>query len=312
MTPFTLFIVVLVQIAVFQVASIRMSESLIGSLLGGDPLPAGYSERVARFRRRMKREHLVMALALAVVALAAIAIPSLARGARKLTLAGASLASTGSFLLWLVRDARALTRIAADLPEPARRPASLERRSLGQFYPAWLEAVPFLIVLATVVLTALLLPSGAAERLLSAGARPVGRGELRAWIIPLLQATWVIAMLAVTFFQVRGSACFSRLRKGSDQDPERRIETDRRLRRMQLRHGFVSKTLATLLIGLIQIRRIVLPAMGTRVPALAVLEWVMVVGMLVSFAAYMAALARMQRTGDSDAAQDGCVPSARG
>jgi putative CocE/NonD family hydrolase len=295
MTPMTLFILILVQIAVFQVVAIRMSDSMVGALIGGDPLPESTARRMASFRKRMKREHLILAAALGLLAVLGIVFPSLPRGGRKLVLAGVSLASTALFLVLLVRDGRAVTKIANDLPEPGQRAASLERRSLRRFYSPWLEAIPFLILGATVGLTAALLPAGRAGLDASTGEKLLTVRELRAWIAPILQATWVVAMLAVTLYQVRGSGCLRLKRRAADRDPLQTVEMDQRLRDLQIRHGFVSKTLVTALIGVVHLRRVVLSATDVHLPALAVLEWVLVAGMLVLFAGYMFSLTHLQR-----------------
>ena len=294
MTPMTLFILILVQIAVFQIVAIRMSESMVGGLIGGDPLPESTAGRLARFRKRMKREHLILAAALGLLAVLGIAFPSLPRGGRKLALAGVSLASTALFLVLLLRDAREVTRIADALPLPGRRAASLERRSLRRFYSPWLEAIPFLICLATVGLTVGFLPAGPAGPAASAGEKLLTLRDLRAWITPILQATWVVAMLAVTLYQVRGSGCLRLKRRAADRDPLQTVELDERLRHLQIRQGFVSKTLATALIGVVHLRRVVLPAIDVHLPALAVLEWALVAGMLILFAGYMVSLTHLQ------------------
>ncbi|MFH1144215.1 MAG: hypothetical protein V1774_06700 [Candidatus Eisenbacteria bacterium] len=298
MTPTALFVLVLVQVAVFQVAAMRMSESIVGTLIGGDPLPESTRERLQGFRKRLRREHLILAAALALIAVLAIAFPSLSRGARKLALAGASLASTALFLLLLLRDGQAVTRIANDLPETGRRAASLERRSLRHFYHPWLEVIPFLILCGTIGLTVGLLP--AAHDPLDAAGGTAGEDlltlrDLRAWIGPVLQATWVLGMLAVTLFQVRGPGCLRWGRRASADDPLQTVEMDRRLRSLQIRDSFVSKTLVTVLIGIIHLRRAVLPGIGVQVPMLVVLEWVIVVGLLGLFAGYMVSLTHLQR-----------------
>lgn len=297
MTPAALFSVVLLQIAVFQVGAIGLSESILGALAAPDPISADVAGRVAGIRQRLRREHLAWAAALIVAAVLALATPSLSRGERKVGLAAVSLASTGLFLTLLLRDSRSAAQIASVLAESTHRAASLEPRSLRQFYSPWREAVPLLIVLVTVALTVLLFSSHSPGPGLAGSSAPaaVGLRSARVWIGPLIQATWALVMLAVTIFQVKGPGGLALNRRGFRGDPERAVEIDHALRALQLRHLLFTKTAVTVLIGAVHIRAVVLPAVGREAAALRLLEWALVGGLLIGFAGYIHSVADLHR-----------------
>jgi hypothetical protein len=294
MSPAGLFGFVTAQVAVFQFASLRLSQTMPSFLIGAHGVPAPICARVDAYRRGLGRGRRILGAGLIVFGfLAAFALP-LEPGPRKLLLAAASLISSTVFAIGYFRDYAHVKRIAAELPASAIRAASLERRALRDYYPPALEALPVAIWLATIWFTLRAASETAAASAASGAAAPAGLSPA-SWILPALQLVLMAILTLVMIHQTRSVPCLSPLAKSYQGDPEEAVRLDQLLRALKIRSLMLVKTGVVALVALIQLEH-VFPWPGSTPPAwIPASQWVVTVLILALFAGLAVRVSRLRK-----------------
>ena len=286
-----IFSVVLVQILVFQFLSIRFSHALADHLFGLSAAPDPIEMEIKRQKRRAALVRCAVGMMLAVAAAAFMFFVPAETGPRKLGLAAVSILSSIAFVAGMVVDRRKIDAIAARLPDPTFRGASMERRSLRRYYhPLW-ELIPIGIFVATVLLTI-----SAAGMAGFAEATPFsGVGDPRLWVLPGLQMIFLVAMFLQMMSRAIGADCVMPRSHATKLNLEASLALEERLRRIQIRDNLWTKSGMALLFGLLQARRIA-PAVSTISDnLLSMLVWGTVLALLLTFAAYIVKTGRARR-----------------
>ena len=147
MTIAVLSLVVLAQIALFQFVSAIANRSLILQELRSldDPAPA----RLAEHSRRAPIVRMVLGTVLGCLALLPLTGLIIGPGLGKLLLVVLSITSAIAFAYANARDRKMMRLLVDHLPGGGVRRASLEPRSLRQWYHPALEAIPIALFVAT-------------------------------------------------------------------------------------------------------------------------------------------------------------------
>lgn len=277
MTILPLFLIVFVQIIVFQIVLVRLSRALPGILIGTEALPESTSRQVARYESGLGASRRVLGIVLLIGSILAAFVLPLDPGPRKLILACLSLVSSGSMITGYLLDRRRVLRIVRDLPESDRAIASLRPRSLRTFYhPAW-EAVPFGILTLSAFVTIRANPPGFAP-----------------WLFLVFQAVIIFYMTAVSWNAVNRHSCLTPRTKTFHRSPEEALRLEHRLRAMEVRHSFLTKIALSILFAVIQVRRFA----GVSEPArglLFVLELVMIFVVMAWFVRYIMVVGKLRK-----------------
>ena len=216
-------VVVAIQIVAFQFLSGILTRTLPDYLIGRAGLPEATAARVAEFKRRAGRlRYAIGVLLLLLLALIGYLFRS-DKHVRVLAMAVVSLLSSATFLLGYLHDRRTMAAMAADLPDSQRRLASLEKRSLSQYYPPAWEALPAALLLGTVGMAVF-------------GSLNGGRGAADLWYLPILQAVTLTALLGLTFRNVRSGSCYSPRVRAFHGPPEQALALERAVLTLELRH----------------------------------------------------------------------------
>jgi hypothetical protein len=185
----------------------------------------------------------------------------------------------------MVLDRKQMRRLAAELPEASVRSAVLERRKLAQYYPVWLESIPFLILAAVVVASFWAAPIAFVS----------GTSALRVWAIPLVLALmigggWILSRrLAVSGCRVPQK---TRAFLPSAENPIRLGEA---VTALELRCFMAAKIGFAFLLALMQTEKLAEFAGSEVPPAVGLLQWLLPGALLGLFAGYIIKLSKLSR-----------------
>jgi len=282
-----LIVVIVLQVLIFQFGVVRLSRALPNYLIGTDGLPTPVADRVLDFKRSVGRlRYPLGALLLVATILVAYVFP-LGHGSAKLTLAAISLISAAACAIGCVVDRRKISAIAADLPEPSVRSATLLRDALRLHYsPLW-EGLPLLILLATVLATLWIWM----------GAEPAGKASRAGLVaLPIIQGVYVFACLTFTLWSVRSGSRLPQKSKAFLGSPEHAIGIEKAVSRIELRFFMIAKITVALMFGLMQLDQILVYS-GRPVPvALDWSPWILLVLLLGLYLVFMVRTARVSKT----------------
>ena len=147
MTMAILALVVLAQIALFQFIAALANRSIIRQELRYTESPA--PEPVTDHARRAPIVRMALGAVLACLAILPVTGLTAALATGKLLLVTASVISAIAFVVALAKDRKMMRLLADTMPGGSVRRASLERRTLSQWYHPALEAIPIVIFVAT-------------------------------------------------------------------------------------------------------------------------------------------------------------------
>jgi len=277
MNTIVLLIVVAFQILVFQFLGVRLSRLLPDYLVGVRDLPPETNAAIAAYRGRIGRgRRWIGATLLLILGLTTVGVGTPA--VRRLVIAGVSLISTAVFLAGYVRDRRLASLLAASLPPPTARTATLERATLSEHYRIRRELLPVVVWIATLAVTVM--------------AMRAGRADL--FTLAVLQSGVVVGGLALSLWYARWGPRLSQRARAHLGEPEAALQLDRRLRTLELRAFLAARIGIVLLLAVKQAQK-ALPALGLHAAGvLTVAEWAMIVGMLGIFAAHVMQLSRVR------------------
>ncbi len=268
-----LVVLVALQVVVFQFLAVRLSRVLPDYLVGARELPPETVADIGRYRRRLGRARwsvgvvLLLVLGLAVTAAAGPAV-------RKLAVAGVSLASAVVFLIGYARDRRRVRALAAGVPAPAKRTATLERGRLSRHYGIAWEVVPVAAWIATLVLAVIAIRAGEAD----------------VFGMVALQGGVVIGGFVLSLWYARSGPGLPQRARAHLGEPRTALRLDERLRTLELRALLATRIGIVVLLGLKQAES-ALPALGVDSPVLLGLaEWGVIAGLLAVFAVYVTRL----------------------
>ena len=147
MTMVLLSLVVLAQIVLFQFIAALANRSIIKQELRAmeDPGPGPVKDHA----RRAPTVRITLGVVLACVAILPLVGLAGAAATGKLLVATVSAVSAIAFAVALAQDRKILRLLADTVPGGSLRRASLERRTLSQWYHPAFEAVPVVILVAT-------------------------------------------------------------------------------------------------------------------------------------------------------------------
>ena len=281
-----LIVVVVLQVLTFQFGVARLSRALPDSLIGTENLPTPVAEGVASFKQSVGRLRYPMGALLVVATIIVAYLLPLGPGGAKLSLATISVISAAACAIGYLHDRRKIAAIAADLPEPSVRTATLQRDSLRLHYsPVW-ESLPLLILLATVVATLWTWM----------GPEPAGtasRGDLV--VLPIVQGVYVFACLTFTLWSVRSGSRLPQKSKAFLGTPERAVGIENALSQVELRFFMIAKIAVALMFGLMQLDQILVYT-GRQVPLVLDLSpWILLVLLLGLYLTFMVKTSRVSK-----------------
>jgi hypothetical protein len=288
MNMLTILVVVLVQIAVFQFASVFLARGAPALLVGDRDLPAELARRMDRFRRSSGRSRMALGGLLAAAALLAGLIRPAGPGEGKLILAAISLVSTAGMIGGYLRDRRAIRSMQDLKLDSGLRLASLEPRTIRRYYhPAW-EALPVVVLVASAAFTVWAVSrEGVVANGDSAGLHMIA--------ILALQGFLVVGLLVFTSNSVLASASLAARLPVFRESPEAAIALDNALRETELRYFLAAKVGVVLLLAL---RLGEIAAEALHNPSRAWLEaggWALVTALLVLFGFYVHRVVKLSR-----------------
>lgn len=142
-----LVLVVLAQIVLFQFIAALANRSIIEQELL--PLSSSPPEIVTDHARLAPMARMALGFALGCIALLPLVGLTDAPVAGRLLLAAVSVISAVTFVMAQAKDRRIMGLLADAMPGGSVRQASLERRTLSQWYHPALESIPIIILVAT-------------------------------------------------------------------------------------------------------------------------------------------------------------------
>ncbi len=147
MTMAILALVVLAQIILFQFIAALANRSIIRQELSSaeGPVPGPVSDHA----RRAPNVRTSLGAVLARLAILPLTGLTGAAVTGKLLITAVALISAGAFVVALAKDRKVLRVLADTMPGGSVRRASLERRTLSQWYHPAFEAIPIVIFVAT-------------------------------------------------------------------------------------------------------------------------------------------------------------------
>ncbi len=258
-------LIILGQIVVFQFLSVAFVRSLFAAHLTHPPEPP--SGAAADHLGKARRHRFALGTILLIpVLIAFFGLPN-DPGLRKLILAAVSLVSSVAFAGASLIDRRALRTLRDALPDASVRRASLQPRSLSQWYGRSWEIVPLALVLLTLAVAITLV-------------HRLGHIPTEMWVLQILQAAFVLGALVYTVRQGATVPNVS-LRLAMLRDrPEVALEFGEHLAAREAQYFMAAKIGVALLLG-INTLEVALKALGHPAAAVAdAVSWV-VVGVLV-------------------------------
>jgi hypothetical protein len=281
-----LFAVIAFQVLVFQFLLGLHAFALTDMTFGARDLPEPVAGRLRAFQRKARiTGNLLGAVLLVGVVVLSFGL-SVEPGTRKLGLAVVSLASSLILAIGMFVGRRATTQIAALLPESGVRSAVLEPRSLGRYYPILWEWVGPVLLLATVLLTVLAVPR-------IPGGESNGFWGL--WIRPFFQGTYLLFTCILSYRLAGQYALIPQASRSYAGSPEEVAALDDTLRVLKLRILLAVKVLVTLMIGLMQFRKVQELTGGASTVWVGPAIWALVALLLVLFAFFIRRAAEVRR-----------------
>ncbi len=283
--------VIIAQVLVFQFLAVGWIRAMLAFRLGMSALPPEVARSLADHNRRARAGGYLAGGLLLLAAVGSALVPGLADPQRKIGLALVSLGSSAGLGIQMLLERRALQAIAAQVPPPAVRSASLEPRRLGHYHPTALEGVPMLVFCLTVAFTLL------AMRGLLPGLPPAfetARDTVELWLAPLAQLVFAIGGALAARGVLHGGALLSQRSRASLGDPANALRVEDALRRVKLRGLLAVRIAIVVMFALMQVRRVYAPAEGGG--WLAGVVWGLVAVMLGFFAALMLRVAALRRS----------------
>jgi len=147
MTMAILALVVLAQIVLFQFIAALANRSIIRQELRSTdgPVPGAVTDHA----RRAPTVRMALGVVLACLAILPLTGLTGAAVTGRLLITAVSVISAGAFVVALAKDRKVMRVLADTMPGGSVRRASLERRTLSQWYHPAFEAVPIVIFVAT-------------------------------------------------------------------------------------------------------------------------------------------------------------------
>jgi hypothetical protein len=274
------FTVVVLQVVVFQLVLAGRARALSDVTFGARDLPEPAAARLKAIDRRAKTVNRILAAVLLIAAAAIMFFSPFDVGGRKLGIAIVSIASSAVLIGNLLVGRRETEDVLALLPETGRRVASLERRSLGRYYPLVWEWVGPALFAATLAMTAWA----------AAGTSSAGGAGL--WIAPVFQAFFLAVLHFFSVRLVHGHRYVPHNTAIFAEHPEDGLALEDRLRTLKLRALLAVKILVTLEWGMLQLKRVQVLVSGEAPGWLSPIVWVPVAALLVVFAAFLVQVSR--------------------
>jgi hypothetical protein len=272
--------IVIAEIVVFQFATSAFTHSLFAALLrqpDGSVLPQSVP-----YLRRARRWRFSLGGALLLVAVATgFGIPA-DPGMRKLVLLVVSLLSSAVFVQSSLQDRRTLRSMRATLPEASVRRASLQPRSVDDWYNVAWEGLPIAILLATVIATVAL------------GQR-IGNITTGMWVLLLIQIAFVVGTLAYTIRGNPGAPDVSRRIPGFEGSPEKAVAFGVQLVSIEMKYFMAAKVSVTLLLGVGLVENGLSQLAEAAASWFVVASWVLVVLLLLLFTAFVSRIMLLVR-----------------
>jgi len=291
MNPHIIFVVIVAQVVVFQFLATRWIRAMLSFRLGLSDLPPQAARSLADHNRRAAHVWPILGGLLLLAAVGLALLPGLPYAQRKIGLALVSLASSAGLVVQMLIERGALRAIAAQVPPPAVRSASLAPRRLEQYYSPSLETLPTLVLCVTVAFTIL------AMRRLLPGLPPgfeAVRDAAELWFAPLAQLVFVIGGMLAARGLLHGGALLSQHSRASLGDPAAALRIEDALRRVKLRGLLAVRIAIVVMFGLMQVRRVCAPLDSGGWLAGAV--WGLVAVMLGLFAGLMLRAAALRKS----------------
>jgi hypothetical protein len=291
MTMAILALVVLAQIILFQFIAALANRSIIRQELRSTdgPVPGTVTDHA----RRAPTVRMALGVVLACLAILPLTGLTGAAVTGRLLIAAVSVISAGAFVVALAKDRKVMRLLAATMPGGSVRRASLERRTLSQWYHPAFEAIPIVIFVATalfLISTPGLVFTG------SNGVDPEVAGE-RSHIFVLLGLQGLLVF----------GALYRSIRKGVDVDsmaqhipsltkrPEASLRLGEQMAGTQLRFFMFAKIAVASLLGAAVVEN-VLEATGHPAAMMwDALGWGIVGVLMVSFLFYLRRVGRISR-----------------
>ncbi len=285
---FILTLVVLGEIVLFQFMAALANRSLmrqeISSLDAEVPQPLlNHAERTSKFRMAMGGVLIVVAL-VPVTGLVGTTLVG------KLLMTAVSITSAFAFTLALAKDRRMMRLLAELYPGGSVRRASLERRSLSQWYHPALEALPIMVFVATALFLA------TAPGFLSATPDShVVAGRTNVLVLFGLQSLFVLGALYHT------------VRKGADvgslathipslrKRPQVSLRLGEQLAGVQAKYFMFAKIAVAALLGAAVVEKILEATGRSGASFWGTTGWVIVGLLLVTFGFYLRRVGRLSR-----------------
>lgn len=273
--------IVIIQIVTFQLVSVGFTRSLFAAILGDPPEPL--SRQAAAYLRKATHFRYALGGLLGLVALASLFLVPLDERARKVVVAGASVISGAAFAVASARDRCVVRRLRAALPDAGVKRASLEPRSVRQWYsPVW-EGLPFAIVIATIALALWL-------------SNKLGHIPTEMWVLPVVQGMFAVGALLYTHRHGAAVPNVSARLAMFRNHPEAALRFGERLAAREMLYFMFAKIGVTLLLGVTTLR-VGLNALEHQAAHLVgLLSWTIVGLLLVMFAVYVLELVRLTKS----------------
>jgi len=291
MTMVILTPVVLAQIVLFQFIAALANRSIIRRELGSadGPVPGTVTDHA----RRAPNVRMVLGAVLACLAILPLTGLTGAAVTGRLLITAVSVISAVAFVVALAKDRKVMRLLADTMPGGSVRRASLERRTLSQWYHPAFEAIPIVIFVATALFlinTPGLVFTG------SNGVDPdVASGRSHVFVLLGLQGLLVFGAL------------YRSIRKGVDVDsmaqhipslrkrPEASLRLGEQMAGTQLRFFMFAKIAIASLLGAAVVEN-VLEATGHPAAMMwDVFGWGIVGVLMVSFFFYLRRVAKISR-----------------
>ncbi|MBD3161435.1 MAG: hypothetical protein GF346_04415 [Candidatus Eisenbacteria bacterium] len=278
-----LFVVVLVQVVLFQFVSVRLARALPDQIVGVDRLADEDRSRIRVFRASAGRGRFLLGGVLAVVLVLAALVLPLDYGTRKVAIAAVSIVSSLALGIGMILDRRRFARITEQLPAPEHRFASLRPRRLTDYVPAPAELLPVAIIGVTILWTFRTME----EIVVPGTGETVSLASVKTWVLPAVQVLLYgfLTFLAASRSALSGS--FASAARAYTDRPAEALERDERQRGREIRYFFWSKSGVVLLLGFLQIRRIALLKGSDTAPELGTAIWILVLILFALFLSYL-------------------------
>ena len=291
MTMAILALVVLAQIVLFQFIAALAERSIIRQELSStdSPVPGPVTDHA----RRAPTVRMALGVVLACLAILPLTGLTGAPATGKVLLAVVSVISAVAFVVALAKDRRIMRLLADAMPGGSVRRASLERRTLSQWYHPAFEAIPIVIFVATALF--LITTPG----LVFAGSN---------WVDPNVSSerSHVFVLFGLQGLLVLGALYLS-IRKGVDVDsmaqsipslrkrPEVSLRLGEQLAGTQLRYFMFAKIGVASLLGAAVVENILEATAHPAAMLWDVFGWGTVGALLVSFFFYLRRVGRISR-----------------